>query len=87
MPQTLCPVVQVEPDAIFIAEPGFTPAHFVEAARLERAKALLEASDWPLARIAERAGFGGMDALHRAFLKRLGVTPGFYREHFGPVHG
>lgn len=67
----------------FHKETGTTPAQFVEAARIDRAKALLEASDWPLARIAERSGFGSLDALHRAFLKRLGVTPGFYRDRFG----
>ncbi|MGN8118118.1 GlxA family transcriptional regulator [Labrys sp. 22185] len=67
----------------FHKETGTTPAQFVEAARIARAKTLLETSDWPLARIAERAGFGSLHALHRAFHKRLGITPGFYRERFG----
>ncbi|SCB12204.1 GlxA family transcriptional regulator [Rhizobium multihospitium] len=67
----------------FRKETGTTPAQFVEAARLERAKALLESSDWPLARIAERAGFSSLDTLHRAFLKHLAITPGFYRARFG----
>jgi transcriptional regulator GlxA family with amidase domain len=52
-------------------------------ARVDRAKALLEASDWPLARVAERSGFGSVEALHRAFNKRVGVTPGEYRQRFG----
>ena len=59
------------------------PAAFVELARTDRAKALLETSDWPLARVAERAGFGSLDGLHRAFQKRVGATPGEYRERFG----
>ncbi|WP_233789828.1 MULTISPECIES: GlxA family transcriptional regulator [Rhizobium] len=67
----------------FRKETGTTPAQFVEAARLERAKALLESSDWPLARIAERSGFSSLDTLHRAFLKNLAITPGFYRARFG----
>lgn len=67
----------------FHKETGTTPAQFVEAARIGRAKTLLETSDWPLARIAERAGFGSLHALHRAFQKRLGITPGFYRNRFG----
>ena len=67
----------------FRKETGTTPAQFVEAARLDRAKALLENSDWPLARIAERSGFSSLDTLHRAFLKHLAVTPGFYRARFG----
>ncbi|NLR98272.1 helix-turn-helix domain-containing protein [Rhizobium sp. P38BS-XIX] len=67
----------------FRKEAGTTPMQFVETARLDRAKALLETSDWPLARIAERSGFGSLDTLHRAFLKHLRVTPGFYRARFG----
>lgn len=62
---------------------GETPAAFVELARIDRAKALLERSDWPLARVAERSGFGSLDALHRAFRKRLGATPSEYRARFG----
>ena len=69
----------------FRAETGFTPAQFVEAARVERAKALLESSAWPLARVAQRAGFASVDALQRAFVKRVRITPGQYRERFGPL--
>lgn len=69
---------------VFQKDTGVTPAAFVEMARVDRAKALLETSDWTLARVAERAGFGSLDALHRAFLRRLGATPGDYRERFGP---
>jgi len=61
------------------------PANFVEIARVNRAKALLETSDWPLARVAERSGFGTVDSLHRAFNKKVGATPGEYRQRFGHV--
>jgi transcriptional regulator GlxA family with amidase domain len=67
----------------FQKDTGITPAAFVEMARIDRAKALLETSNWPLARVAERAGFGSLDALHRVFQKRLSTTPGDYRERFG----
>lgn len=70
---------------VFQKETGTTPARFVEQARLDRAKALLEASDWPMARVADRSGFGSLDGLHRAFQKRMGVTPSDYRERFGRV--
>lgn len=70
---------------VFQKDTGTTPAAFVELARVDRAKALLETSDWPLARVAERAGFGSLDALHRAFLRRLKATPGEYRQRFGAV--
>jgi len=68
---------------VFKKETGVSPAAFVEIARVNRAKALLETSDWPLARVAERAGFGSLDGLHRAFQKRCGTTPGDYRDRFG----
>ena len=68
---------------VFQKETGVGPAAFVEIARINRAKALLETSDWPLARIAERSGFGSVDALHRAFNKRVGATPGEFRQRFG----
>ncbi|WP_416769266.1 GlxA family transcriptional regulator [Pseudomonas sp. RHF3.3-3] len=68
---------------MFRKETGHPPGYFIETARVDRAKLLLETSEWPLARIADRAGFGSLDALHRAFLKRVGATPGFYRERFG----
>ena len=70
---------------VFLKETGTTPAAFVELARVDRAKALLETSDWPLARVGERAGFGSLDGLHRAFQKRVGITPGEYRQRFGRV--
>jgi transcriptional regulator GlxA family with amidase domain len=68
---------------VFHKEIGMTPAAFVESARVDRAKALLETSDWPLARVAERSGFRSLDTLHRAFLAHTGATPGEYRERFG----
>ena len=68
---------------VFQKETGVGPAAFVEMARVNRAKALLETSDWPLARVCERAGFGSIEALHRAFNKRVGATPGEYRHRFG----
>ena len=58
----------------FLKETGRSPAQFVLAARVERAKALLERADWPLERIAERSGFGSIDALQRAFAKQVGVS-------------
>lgn len=67
----------------FREETGLTPAAFVEQARVDRAKSILETSDWPLARVAERAGFGSVAALHRVFANKLKTTPGEYRDRFG----
>lgn len=71
----------------FRDETGQSPAQFVLAARIERAKALLERADWPLERVAQRAGFGSVDALQRAFAKRVGVSPRDYRARFGAKGG
>ena len=68
---------------VFKKKTGLTPAAFVDAARADRAKLLLETSDCTLARIAELSGFGSIHGLHRAFQRRLGVTPGEYRSRFG----
>ncbi len=70
---------------VFRAETGQTPARFAEAVRVERAKFYLEDADWPLARLAERCGFGSVDGLQRAFRRRLGITPGEYRMRFSPL--
>jgi transcriptional regulator GlxA family with amidase domain len=66
----------------FLAETGMTPARFVELVRLDRAKQLLEATRWPLARVAHRSGLGSAATLARTFKRRLGVTPQDYRDRF-----
>ncbi|CAN5313729.1 helix-turn-helix domain-containing protein [soil metagenome] len=68
---------------LFVKDTGVTPAAFVEHARVDRAKALLETSDWSIGRVAERSGFGSVHGLHRAFLRRVKATPGDYRARFG----
>lgn len=67
---------------LFKAQTGMTPSTYVELVRLDRVKMLLETSDWPLARIAERSGLGTVPTLIRACHRRLGVTPEQYRSRF-----
>lgn len=67
---------------LFKQDTGMTPADFVEAARLDVARRLLEETDHPLKRIAARSGFNDPNGLRRAFHRRLGVTPGDYRLRF-----
>ena len=65
----------------FRAEVGMTPAAYVEALRVERARALLQ--DGATVEAAARAaGFAGAEVLRRAFHRRLGVGPSAYRERF-----
>jgi len=59
-----------------------TPADFVESARIDAARRMLEDTPTPLKRVAARAGFHDPNSLRRAFVRRLGVTPGDYRNRF-----
>ena len=68
---------------VFAREVGLTPAAYVESLRLERARALLEASDEiQLEEVALRCGFGTVETLRRVFGRRLGVSPNAYRSRF-----
>ncbi|WP_313296571.1 helix-turn-helix domain-containing protein [Diaphorobacter sp.] len=69
---------------LFQQECAQTPIAFVESARLERAKQLLEENAaLPLKTIAARAGLGSEQALRHLFVRQLGITPQTYRERFG----
>ncbi len=68
----------------FRRETGMTPAAYVEAARVERARIALESSDLPVEALARRFGFGTVETLRRAFRRRLGVSPAAYRSRFRP---
>jgi transcriptional regulator GlxA family with amidase domain len=66
----------------FKAEAGMTPAVYVEALRVERARLALESGGEPIGAVARRCGFGTVETLRRAFARRLGVSPGAYRDRF-----
>lgn len=66
----------------FRAETGMTPAVYVEATRVERARRELETSELPVDAIARRCGFGTPETMRRAFARRLGVNPAAYRARF-----
>ncbi|MEQ8266647.1 MAG: GlxA family transcriptional regulator [Parvibaculum sp.] len=66
----------------FVAETGFTPAQFVERARLDEACRRLADGDHSLDAVSADAGFGAAERMRRAFIRHLGVTPGRYRERF-----
>jgi transcriptional regulator GlxA family with amidase domain len=67
---------------VFRQDSGMTPAEFVEAARLDAARRMVEDPTVPLRRVATRTGFGDMTTMRRAFLRRLSVTPSAYRKSF-----
>jgi transcriptional regulator GlxA family with amidase domain len=66
----------------FKAETGMTPAVYVEALRVERARLALESGLESIDAVARRCGFGTVETLRRAFARRLGVSPGAYRDRF-----
>ena len=67
---------------VFRAETGMTVAAYVEAARVEAARRLLESTRDGLDRIARSCGFGTVETMHRTFNRAVRVTPGEYRRHF-----
>ncbi|MEP9321177.1 GlxA family transcriptional regulator [Pseudomonas sp. LABIM340] len=67
---------------VFVREAGVTPAEFVQRARIDAARGLLEGSDLALKVIAWRCGFGSAARMRLVFAQRLGVTPTQYREQF-----
>jgi transcriptional regulator GlxA family with amidase domain len=72
---------------VFAKETRMTPADFVERARVDAARVLLESSAEPLKTIAHRCGFGTSARMRSAFVKNLGVTALQYRRHFGAYAG
>jgi transcriptional regulator GlxA family with amidase domain len=67
---------------LFVQETGITPHEFIERARIDTARRLLEASDQPLKAIAFDCGFGTADRMRAVFALRLGVSPAQYRLSF-----
>ncbi|WP_194923573.1 GlxA family transcriptional regulator [Catenulispora pinisilvae] len=67
---------------VFATETGSTPAAYVEAVRLERARMLLESSQERIEEIARQCGFGTVETLRRSFSRHLHVSPHGYRQRF-----
>ena len=66
----------------FVRETGITPHEFIERARVDAARMMLEGTDRPLKSIAFDCGFGSADRMRIVFSTRLGVTPAQYRASF-----
>lgn len=65
----------------FRAATGVSPAAWVNAQRLDRARELLEGSDLPVEQVARRSGFGSSAVLREHFA-RIGTSPTAYRRTF-----
>jgi transcriptional regulator GlxA family with amidase domain len=66
----------------FANETNMTPATYVELARIDAARRLLEESHLSLQQVAFESGFSSPQAMRRAFARHLDVTPGDYRQRF-----
>ncbi|TFH20878.1 MAG: GlxA family transcriptional regulator [Myxococcales bacterium] len=69
---------------VFTRETGQTPAKFVERARVDGARRMLEESSKALETIATDCGFVSGERMRRTFLRHLGATPLEYRRRFVP---
>lgn len=62
---------------------GTSPACWVENVRIGIARRLLEQTSERISQVALKAGFVDEERMRRCFLRRLGFTPGAWRERFG----
>ncbi|NRH28963.1 GlxA family transcriptional regulator [Pseudomonas sp. MS19] len=67
---------------LFSRELNMTPMEFVQSARIDSARRLLETSDLPLKTVAYRSGFGSARRMRHLFVERLGLPPSQYRRQF-----
>jgi transcriptional regulator GlxA family with amidase domain len=66
----------------FEAATGTSPAGWVETARVEIAKRLLEQTSDKVEQVAYKSGHSSYEVMRKAFAKRLGVSPAAYRARF-----
>ncbi len=67
---------------VFTREARITPAEFVERARVDAARMMLESSPAPLKTVAYQCGFRDAQHMRSVFNRRLGVTPQQFRRNF-----
>ena len=70
---------------VFAREARITPAEFVERARVDAARVMLESSRAPLKTVAYQCGFRDAQHMRSVFNRRLGVTPQQFRLNFAAL--
>ncbi|WP_215545460.1 GlxA family transcriptional regulator [Amycolatopsis sp. CA-230715] len=71
---------------VFAAEVGVNPGRYVDRVRVEAARRLLEDTGRGVEEVARDCGYGTPEAMRRAFLRVLDVSPAEYRRRFRPAH-
>lgn len=61
---------------------GETPIEFLQNARIERAKRLLETTNISLEQIVYRVGYKDVSSFRRLFVREIGISPRDYRRRF-----
>ena len=69
----------------FATEVGMPPGRYVDRARLEAARRHLEDTAADVGETARACGYGTPEAMRRAFVRALGVSPAEYRRRFRPA--
>ena len=68
----------------FAAEVGIPPGRYVDRTRFEAARRRLEDTADGVEETARACGYGTPEAMRRAFVRALGVSPAEYRRRFRP---
>lgn len=66
----------------FVAETGMSPAKWIAAQRISRARTLLEDTALSIEQVAGHSGFGTAAGLRHHFTRQVGVAPAEYRRTF-----
>jgi transcriptional regulator GlxA family with amidase domain len=69
----------------FKAATGKLPGAYLQALRIEAAKALLETSAKPVQSISQEVGYADVVFFRGLFKRETGMTPAEYRSHFAPL--
>ena len=69
----------------FAAEVGIPPGRYVDRVRLETARRRMEDTADAVEETARLCGYGTPEAMRRAFMRALGVSPAEYRRRFRPA--
>ena len=69
----------------FKAATGRQPAAYLQALRVEAAKAMLERGAMPVQSISADVGYDDVAFFRSLFKRATGMTPGEYRSHFAPM--
>jgi AraC family transcriptional regulator len=59
---------------------GMTPTNYIAERRIERAKKLMQETDFPISEIALRSGFSSQSHFTTCFRRVAGVTPRSFRQ-------